>query len=838
MNNQFSNSYLNTNYKTSYQNNQPTKTPSSQFETYNPKFNDVTKNIGKMPSHESPTEYTNPTERVQKLSSDLRDIQEQHFLQQLEFAKLSKESSIRNEEIERRRKLLEEQEREIEAQKKELERQKQLIKENIEKEREKARHEIKKREMELKKLEQQINDTQIEMNESNEDTDKEDDEDKKIRESLYFYVIETTRNIAKNTQRISNLVSTSFDKLQISNSEEQSLLIFVIDYLDGLLHKLNSILESNILVIDDDIYAPVESNHKFLYSSTSDLIKLIRELLKPQQPSDKEQLKEKSLKSCEMVLFAIKRFVEELEGIKVSEILDPQSVNVLSSTSIEEAERIRENAMTVQKVSELTIESYEEDKLILPYFDHSQIDLSSYPVKYVQILQRLIRKWNKTYRFRSIVNRWKRSKKSLPLVKRYKVLFEILDTERSYNSSLKHCINTYYRSMVENSKSSSPIVTMNQINAIFGCLEKIIECSNGLLKDIEERLAKWPSNQIFSDVIIENVDKMTIYSDYINNYDLSTRIYSNLIGNPKFNEFMQTCKKNSGDIRDLPTLLIMPVQRMPRYQLLLGELIKYTDEEHIDRQNLIEAKKKIIAMNTEINKRKREFDNKMKIQSIMNDIRWPSKPLDLYKPERLFLKWSLAKIQKDDNKYYSIVFLFNDIIILTKCTKTNIRPPFDFMDKISLKNVGVHFHKSFMSKRTLRIWNKIGAKDIWYIKFANESICNAWFKDISEGIETASLRKLLAPSTNSNVENKLTILSATYGDLAKPHYCIDVASQLQYIVEMQGGKELNLAAGTKQNLPGFIDPAKGRKKNLIIIYSVSGIIKTKTFKDEDIVTLP
>ena len=38
--------------------------------------------------------------------------------------------------------------------------------------------------------------------------------------------------------------------------------------------------------------------------------------------------------------------------------------------------------------------------------------------------------------------------------------------------------------------------------------------------------------------------------------------------------------------QSLQSLLIMPVQRVPRYELLLRELIKQTDDDHVDMADL------------------------------------------------------------------------------------------------------------------------------------------------------------------------------------------------------------------------------------------------------------
>ena len=71
---------------------------------------------------------------------------------------------------------------------------------------------------------------------------------------------------------------------------------------------------------------------------------------------------------------------------------------------------------------------------------------------------------------------------------------------------------------------------------------------------------------------------------------------------------------------DLPAILIQPVQRMPRYQLLLQQLVKLTPEEHVDRANLEAALAKFTEMNVYINKRKKEEDNRKRMEEVKRSI--------------------------------------------------------------------------------------------------------------------------------------------------------------------------------------------------------------------------
>ena len=59
---------------------------------------------------------------------------------------------------------------------------------------------------------------------------------------------------------------------------------------------------------------------------------------------------------------------------------------------------------------------------------------------------------------------------------------------------------------------------------------------------------------------------------------------------------------------DLPSILIKPMQRILKYPLLLGDLVKYTEDDHTDKKHLISAFKLMGEVANQINEVKRRKD--------------------------------------------------------------------------------------------------------------------------------------------------------------------------------------------------------------------------------------
>lgn len=84
--------------------------------------------------------------------------------------------------------------------------------------------------------------------------------------------------------------------------------------------------------------------------------------------------------------------------------------------------------------------------------------------------------------------------------------------------------------------------------------------------------------------------------------------------NKKFAKALEKCKHaNLGGLSGLETLLVVPVQRIPRYVLLLREVLKFTPETHADYSQCKEAFAEMEKVAGLINEKKREYDQQQRL---------------------------------------------------------------------------------------------------------------------------------------------------------------------------------------------------------------------------------
>jgi len=189
-----------------------------------------------------------------------------------------------------------------------------------------------------------------------------------------------------------------------------------------------------------------------------------------------------------------------------------------------------------------------------------------------------------------------------------------------------------------------------------------------LLVQLEQRVEKWNVHQCLGDIFLQIVGFLKIYSRYCSHYNEAMRVLTECKKQSRFKKFIEDLKKKSHDIehRGLEDFLIRPVQRIPRYFLLLQDLVRHTSSDHPDYANLAAAAQKVQAIAEYMNEKKREAENIMKVTEIQEMIEGDCETLA--KPHRRFVKESqLQEVTKGTvKKQAAVVFLFNDLLIITR----------------------------------------------------------------------------------------------------------------------------------------------------------------------------
>lgn len=261
--------------------------------------------------------------------------------------------------------------------------------------------------------------------------------------------------------------------------------------------------------------------------------------------------------------------------------------------------------------------------------------------------------------------------------RRFKIVQEIVATELTYLGQLcviRELFMDKLAAVVHSSKSSGGI-SADDFRTIFSDIDVIYNYSSSLHSDLQKRLSTWNAQTSkLGDIFITIAHFLKTYQPYISNYAKSISILQSCC---KSANFAQTLRELETDPRcknaSLQSFLITPIQRIPRYLLLLKELIKHTDSSHLDYQDLQRGLEQIQQVATALNEAERQAESAFKLyqyQMALGD----GLGVDLLAPHRRFI---LASVMRGTTKSDLIdselsdlyLVLCNDCLVVCKSSR-------------------------------------------------------------------------------------------------------------------------------------------------------------------------
>eukprot|EP01133_Synstelium_polycarpum_P014561 gene14561-17208_t len=197
------------------------------------------------------------------------------------------------------------------------------------------------------------------------------------------------------------------------------------------------------------------------------------------------------------------------------------------------------------------------------------------------------------------------------------VALEMLNTEKTYIHNLQILLHEYLLPLRKMSESSS--LNADNMKMLYNNIEVILNINNTLLKRLQERMSvPWHFNTPFGDIFFKMSDLLKCYIAYVNHYSRSLNAINDFTKHSVLNEFIMSTSQRTGlQLRDL---IIIPVQRIPRYVLLLEEMVKVTDASHPDRAQLVGSLSKMQNIADHVNEKRRDFENVTHVSMLQDAI--------------------------------------------------------------------------------------------------------------------------------------------------------------------------------------------------------------------------
>ncbi|GAM27408.1 hypothetical protein SAMD00019534_105840 [Acytostelium subglobosum LB1] len=236
---------------------------------------------------------------------------------------------------------------------------------------------------------------------------------------------------------------------------------------------------------------------------------------------------------------------------------------------------------------------------------------------------------------------------------RDKITHEIYKTEIDYVANLEICINEYMKPLTD-----KELLTKEQTKVIFSDIHVIRDFGQKLINQLKPRVENWNHHQKLGDIFFGISESFRVYTGYIQNYNNALEMLEEVKKKEKVGTTLAEMRASPAcKTFDVTYFLIMPVQRVPRYSLLLSDLVKHTWTDHPDYKTLVDATERMKAVATFLNEKKREGENTKKFIEIMSSL---EKAPPLFERTRKFIKEGVFTTPKKEEVS---IFLFTDILV-------------------------------------------------------------------------------------------------------------------------------------------------------------------------------
>eukprot|EP01114_Cavostelium_apophysatum_P000647 TRINITY_DN1058_c0_g1_i2.p1 TRINITY_DN1058_c0_g1~~TRINITY_DN1058_c0_g1_i2.p1 ORF type:complete len:437 (+),score=101.03 TRINITY_DN1058_c0_g1_i2:50-1360(+) len=248
------------------------------------------------------------------------------------------------------------------------------------------------------------------------------------------------------------------------------------------------------------------------------------------------------------------------------------------------------------------------------------------------------------------------------------IVDEILQTEEKFVHFLNVIVDLFETPL----RSNGRIMDIRAAKDIFVNVSQIKDFNQQFLDELRtaaERDKKESTVKNLADAFVKNAPFMKLYVQFVNGFEKSAKTFSEMKAkNPAFAKLI---KAQRADPRcsnlDLSDMLIMIVQRCPRYELLLRDLLKHTLASDPGYSRLQEALAAITDINQSINEKKRLAERLNRVLQIQK--LFPAMKENLVEPHRVYLaEDSFERILKNNTKRTTQLFLFNDLIVIGTTT--------------------------------------------------------------------------------------------------------------------------------------------------------------------------
>ncbi|XP_063052983.1 FYVE, RhoGEF and PH domain-containing protein 4a isoform X2 [Engraulis encrasicolus] len=424
--------------------------------------------------------------------------------------------------------------------------------------------------------------------------------------------------------------------------------------------------------------------------------------------------------------------------------------------------------------------------------------------------------------------------------KLYKIASELLQTEKAYVARL-HLLDQLFcaKLLEEATKGTFPT---DVVKGIFSNISSIHAFhSQFLLPDLEKRMGQWESTPRLGDILQKLTPFLKMYAEYVRNFDKAMDLLKQWTErSPQFKAIILDIQgQEACGHLTLQHHMLEPVQRVPRYEMLLKDYLKKLPEDDPDRPDAQKSLDTIGMAATHSNSAIRKSDNLKKLLEIYEMV---GEEEDIVNASNEFIKEGhiLKLAARNTSAMDRYLFLFNNFLLYCVPKFSLVGQKFTVRTRIGLDGMKVvettnedypHTFQVSGKERTLELQASSQQDKEDWIKAFHETIAifdqkYETFKSASKDIETVSNAELGKRAPRWIRDNEVTMCMKCrelFNALTRRrHHCRACGnvvcwkcSEYKAPLEYDGNKMNKVCKDCFSILTGNTEEKEGKKKGIL-----------------------
>ncbi|XP_010159431.1 PREDICTED: FYVE, RhoGEF and PH domain-containing protein 2, partial [Eurypyga helias] len=319
-----------------------------------------------------------------------------------------------------------------------------------------------------------------------------------------------------------------------------------------------------------------------------------------------------------------------------------------------------------------------------------------------------------------------------------KIALELLETEQAYVNRLHLLDQIFYTELMKEARNGK-MVPEEVVKMIFSNISSIYQFhAKFFLPELQKRMEDWSCTPRIGDVIQKLAPFLKMYGEYVKNFDKAVELITVWSEkSPPFQELIADIQKRKVCANlTLQHHMLEPVQRIPRYELLLKDYVRKLPPESPDRDDAEKALEMIFMVAKHSNAAIAEMERLQNLWAVYQRLGLED---DIVDPSNELIKEGpIQKISTRNNstseKY---LFLFNNMLLYCVPRVIQVGAEFQVHLRIDVDSMKVRELNDAQFPHTFLVSGKQRTLEL---QARSEEEMGAWMKAFQDAIDRKEKR--------------------------------------------------------------------------------------------------